>query len=231
MNNYKGTAGMIIAIDGPAGAGKTTTAREVAKQLGFSYLDTGAMYRALTWIAMQRHISPSDGATLTAMAQKFPIEFMPQDGLNKVLVGGVDVTSEIRTPEVTTAVSEVSAHKGVREAMVQKQRELGCKGSIVAEGRDTTTVVFPQAQVKVFLDATVRERAERRLKDLERMGLTSSVEEQESDIVRRDTYDSSRTHSPLTCPADAVVIDTSQLSIEQQVEKIVALVRSHATKA
>ena len=95
MNNYKGTVGMIIAIDGPAGAGKTTTAREVAKQLGFSYLDTGAMYRALTWIAMQKHISPSDGARLTAMAQEFPIEFKPQDGLNKVFVGGVEVTSEI----------------------------------------------------------------------------------------------------------------------------------------
>lgn len=222
---------MIIAIDGPAGAGKTTTAREVAKQLGFSYLDTGAMYRALTWVAMQRHISPSDGVSLTALAQNFPLEFKPHDGQNKVFVDGVEVTNEIRTPEVTKAVSEVSAHKGVRDAMVQKQRELGQHGSIVAEGRDTTTVVFPRAQVKVFLDATVRQRAERRLKDLERMGLASSVEEQEADINRRDNYDSSRTHSPLTRAADAVVVDTSLLTIEQQVEMIVSFVRTRTTKA
>ncbi|MFQ6007980.1 MAG: (d)CMP kinase, partial [Candidatus Zixiibacteriota bacterium] len=142
-----------------------------------------------------------------------------------------DVTAEIRTPEVTRKVSEVSAHKNVRRVMVDKQRELGRSGSIVAEGRDITTVVFPDADVKVYLDASVTVRAQRRLMDLAKMGIQSNIEEQEADLRRRDEYDSKRTHSPLKKAKEAIVVDTTDLTIEQQVDRIVAIVLSVAEHA
>lgn len=224
--NLPSLKGKIVAIDGPAGAGKTTTSRLVATRLGFRYLDTGAMYRALTWFAMKHGVSPSDEVKLTALAWKLPIDFQLVDDVNRVTINGEDATEAIRTPEITKQVSEVSAHKGVREAMVAKQRSIGKEGSLVAEGRDTTTVVFPQADVKIFLDATVEQRANRRLLDLAKIGITTTLEAQIEDIERRDKYDSSRQHSPLLKSREAIVIDTSHLSIEQQVDKIVELVRS-----
>jgi cytidylate kinase len=225
-DNRTDLQGKIIAIDGPAGAGKSTTARMVAERLGYRYLDTGAMYRAVTLYALENDIARSDGERLSEAAQRIRIDFECRDGVNRVYMDGRDVTDQIRTPEVTRHVSEVSAHKGVRQAMVAKQRELGKNGSIVAEGRDITTVVFPNADVKVYLDASVTERARRRLQDLARLGIKSTLEEQEADIRRRDEYDSRRAHSPLMKAEDAVVIDTTNLTIEQQVDRIISLVAS-----
>ncbi|MEW6050466.1 MAG: (d)CMP kinase [Candidatus Zixiibacteriota bacterium] len=215
--------GRIIAIDGPAGSGKSTTAKILAARLGYNYLDTGAMYRAVTQIALQNRIAPNDAPRLAAVAQKMKITFETHEDVNRVFVDGVEVTAAIRTPEVTRHVSEVSAHKAVREAMVARQMELGKNGSIVAEGRDTTTVVFPHADIKVYLDASVETRAERRMLDLARMGITTTLDEQIADLKRRDAFDSGREHSPLQKAGDAFTIDTTDMTIDEQVANIVAL--------
>jgi cytidylate kinase len=219
-------ADRVIAIDGPAGSGKSTTSRLLAAKLGYQYLDTGAMYRALTYFAITKGIAPSDAAKLSALAKVVDISFKTEAEINHVYINGEEVTNEIRTPAVTALVSEVSAHKGVREAMVAKQKEIGKKGSIVAEGRDTTTAVFPHADIKVYMDASVKQRAQRRLIDLAKMGIATTLEEQIADIERRDSYDSGRQHSPLMRANDAVIIDTTSLTIEQQVERIITILKS-----
>ena len=218
--------GKVIAIDGPAGSGKSTTAKILAARLGYIYLDTGAMYRALTHFALANNVAISNEEKLTVLAWKLSIEFETYEDVNRVFINGVDVTKEIRDPEVTKYVSQVSAYKGVREAMVAKQTELGKNGSIVAEGRDTTTVVFTDADIKVYLDASVNERARRRLLELTKMGVSTNLEEQEADIVRRDGFDSNRTHSPLSRARDAIVVDTTNMTIEDQVDRIISLVKS-----
>ena len=216
----------VIAIDGPAGSGKSTTAKILAARLGYKYLDTGAMYRALTWFALNHGVEPSDAERLRLLAEQVSIEFETRESLNRVCINGQDVTTAIRGPEVTAHVSQVSAHPGVRRAMVVKQQELGKGGNIVAEGRDTTTVVFPEADIKVYLDAAVRTRAERRLIDMARMGIASTVEDQIEDINRRDNFDSGRKHSPLKRARDAYVIETTHKTIEEQVEAILTLLKS-----
>ncbi len=227
MNNLSHNSpierGKVIAIDGPAGSGKSTTAKIVAERLGYTYLDTGAMYRALTYYALENKINPADEKELAEIAEQLPLEFRRKDSGNLVFLNGQDISSQIRTPEVTKNVSEISAHFLVRQAMVAKQKEFGKNGSIVAEGRDTTTVVFPDADLKIYMDASVKERAKRRLLDLSNMGIESDLSEQERDINRRDKFDSQREHSPLTIAEDAVVIDTTNLTIEKQVDRIVEL--------
>ncbi len=218
--------GKVIAIDGPAGSGKSTTAKILAARLGYVYLDTGAMYRALTHFALANHVAVSDEEKLTVLARKLSIEFETHEDVNRVMINGVDVTKEIRDLDVTKHVSQVSAYKGVREAMVAKQKELGRHGSIVAEGRDTTTVVFADADIKVYLDASVNERARRRLLELTKAGVSTNLEEQEADIVRRDGLDSNRTHSPLSRARDAIVVDTTNMTIEDQVDRIISLIKS-----
>jgi cytidylate kinase len=225
LDNIKG---MVIAIDGPAGSGKTTTARMLAERLGFRYLDTGAMYRSLTLDALKHGIAPSEGDELTRRATELEIDFIADKPRDRVLLDGVDVTDDIRSPEVTRYVSEVAAHSGVREAMVARQKVLGESGSIVVEGRDTTTVVFPEADIKVFLTASVTKRAERRLLDLEALGVESSVTTQAADLKRRDAYDSGREHSPLVKAEGAIEIDTSHVTPEEQVQQIVELVAARA---
>ncbi len=229
--NLESLKGRIIAIDGPAGSGKSTTSRILAARLGYTYLDTGAMYRAVTWCALKDGIAPSDGDKLGELARTMPLEFKTENDNNRVFVGDQEITTEIRTPEVTGHVSEVSAHKQVREAMVARQQEMAGEGSVVAEGRDTTTVVFPDADIKIYLDADTRTRAERRVLDLKRMGITTTVEEQEADIIRRDKYDSGREHSPLTRADDSFIVDTSDLTIEGQVDRIIDLIRTHIEQA
>ena len=221
----------IIALDGPAGSGKSTTARILAARLGYNYLDTGAMYRALTYVALKNRVLPSDAVELKKIADAADIGFETHKDVNRVFINGVEVTNEIRTPDVTRHVSEVSAHKGVREAMVSRQKELGKDGSIVAEGRDTTTVVFPNADIKVYLDAVVDIRAQRRLLDLERAGLSSTLGEQIEDLKRRDAYDSGRANSPLMRADDAVVVDTSDMTIDQQVDEIIRLLERAIDRA
>jgi len=228
---YKLTAldGKIIAIDGPAGSGKSTTARLLASQLGFVYLDTGAMYRAITWFALRNDLPIDDSVTLTTVARRIKIEFEIDGELNRVYLNGTDITEEIRTPEVTKAVSQVSAHPGVRREMVKRQKEIGKKGNIVAEGRDTTSVVFPDANIKIYLDASIEERARRRLLELSHKGISTTLEEQVKDLQRRDKYDSSREFSPLKKTRDAIVIDTSNLTIEEQVDRIIKLIKTKLT--
>jgi cytidylate kinase len=216
----------VIAIDGPAGSGKSTTAKILAARLGYQYLDTGAMYRALTWFAIQNGVAPSDGPKLAVLARSVAINFETHEDVNRVFINGQEVTSVIRSPMVTQLVSEVSAHQGVRQAMVEKQRELGAEGEIVAEGRDTTTVVFPAADVKVYLDCDVATRAQRRLIDMARMGISTTLQEQTAEITRRDKYDSERQHSPLTRARDAYLVETTNTTIEEQVERVLALLKS-----
>jgi cytidylate kinase len=216
----------IIAIDGPAGSGKSTTAKILAARLGYIYLDTGAMYRALTWFAAQNGVEPSDAARLEKLARTVAIDFNTEEKVNRVSINGRDVTEEIRTPMVTQLVSEVSAHPGVRRAMVEKQQEMGKDGGIVAEGRDTTTVVFKNADVKIYLDADVKTRAQRRLIDMARLGISTTLEEQMEDIERRDKYDSEREASPLSKAPDALVVNTTHMTIEGQVDQILSILKS-----
>jgi len=218
--------GKIIAIDGPAGSGKSTTARMLAARLGYVYLDTGAMYRAVTLYALRNNIPLSDEKELTKAAGHISVSFLTEKDINHVFMGREEITQAIRSAEVTAAVSQVSAHAGVREAMVKQQRELAQDGNIVAEGRDTTSVVFPEADLKVYLDASVEERARRRLIDFVRLNINSTLEEQIKELTRRDSYDKNRMNSPLTRTSDAAILDTTNLSVEEQVDRILKMAKS-----
>lgn len=221
---------LIVAIDGPAGAGKSTVARMVARRLGLLFLDTGAMYRAVTWKALKEGLPLDDASAMTRLTRDTAITLVPGETGDRVLVDGQDVTDAIRTPEVTRNVSQVSAHPGVREVLVERQRELGQGGGVVAEGRDIGTVVFPQAPVKIFLVASPMERARRRAKDLEAKGHTVDLDELAAEIARRDAYDSNRAVSPLKPAEDAVHVDTDNLSVEQVVDTILDIAREREAK-
>lgn len=219
-------AGKVIAIDGPAGSGKSTTARMLAEKIGFIYLDTGAMYRAVTHFALQHGVSPEDGRALEAIARKVAISFKMIDSINHVFMNDEDVTEAVRSPEVNEAVSPVSAHAGVREALVARQRQLAKKGNVVAEGRDTTSVVFPDADLKVYLDASLEERARRRMLEYTRNGIQTTIDEQKDLLSRRDKIDSGRSNSPLKRTRDSILVDTTNLNIEEQVDRVLALIKT-----
>lgn len=205
----------VVALDGPAGSGKSTVARAVAARLGFDYLDTGAMYRAVAFEAIRRGADPQDAARIGEIARQ-----MDLDVSERVIVNGADATVEIRGPEVTRAVSAVAGHPEVRSEMVLRQREWADgRAGVVMEGRDIATVVFPSAEVKVFLTASETARAERRSKEM----LASDYNDVAADMVRRDRADSTRAASPLAAAPDAVVIDTTDLTSEQVVDKVLAL--------
>lgn len=218
---------MIIAIDGPSGAGKSTVAKAVAKKLGFSCLDTGAMYRAVAWQAVQNGVSFDDTEALGAVARGYDIAFGHEPGNptpKTVSIGGADVTKAIRTAEIDRAVSPVSAVPAVREALVDQQRRIGGQGDYVVEGRDIGTVVFPQAEVKVFLTASDEERASRRVRQNAERGVGSvDYAEVLADIRRRDDHDSSRAASPLKPAEDARHIDSSSRAIDDVIDEICAM--------
>jgi cytidylate kinase len=220
----------VIAIDGPAGSGKSTTAKIVAARLGFVYLDTGAMYRSITFLALREGIPLSEGGRLEDLAMTTTIRFNMRDGCQQTVANNEDITEEIRSPEVTAAVSEVSAHPSVRRVLVSQQREYGASANLVVEGRDTTSVVFPDAFLKIYLAADVEERARRRVRDFERLGKRTTLEGQIDDIKRRDDYDSSRETSPLMRTADSVVVDTTNLTIDEQANRIVELFKERANE-
>ena len=230
---------MIVAIDGPAGSGKSTTAHAIADRCNLTFLDTGAMYRAVTWRCLDAGVDASDGDAVSAVAERAKIEFGKSADGQTVSIDGRDVTRQIRTPEVDRNVSVVSAYPRVRAAMVARQRELGSAGDVVAEGRDIGTVVFPNAEVKVFLTADAAARAHRRAvqregKDAGRdaSAKADAAEEQQilQDLVRRDKLDSSRKESPLKPAEDAHMIDNSALTPEQVVQQIVDLMEAARAK-
>ena len=216
----KTMAKKVIAIDGPAGSGKSTTAKLVAKKLGFLYLDTGAMYRAITLKALENGVDVNDEKKLEKLTRDSLISFENKDGESRIWLDGEDVSEGIREPRVNRNVSYVSMHKRVRKVLVEKQRQISEENDLVAEGRDTTTVVFPHA-FKVYLDADIEERAKRRLLELQEKGIQTTLEEQVKEISRRDELDSRREASPLLRHKDAVVVDTTDLTIEQQVDRVV----------
>lgn len=220
---------MVIAIDGPAGSGKSTVAKELAQELGFGYIDTGAMYRALTWKALREKVSPLDEKALASLAKKSYIVFAEnkeKSGRYQVMINNVDVSQAIRTLPVTNNVSAVSSLPTVRQAMVKRQRNMAEKKrkGVVVEGRDIGTVVFPHADLKIYLTATPRERAKRRQRDFERAGRKVSLSALEREIIRRDRMDSSRRDSPLAKASDAHLIDTTGRKAKEVVEEILKLV-------
>ena len=215
---------IVVAIDGPAGAGKSTIAKLAAEKLGYAYIDTGAMYRSVAWKFLQTG-REFDEAYISELANTMIIEFKPEAKINRVFVDGTEVTEAIRTPEVTAIVSRVAAIGAVREAMVEQQRRMGEIGGVLMDGRDIGTVVFPHAQLKIFLTATVEERARRRYKEMVEKGQQVELAQLQEDIAARDKQDSERAISPLRQAEDALLLDTSDMSIAQVTDKILQLVQ------
>ncbi len=217
-NNRLVPADTVIAIDGPAGSGKSTTARALAKHLDLIYVDTGAMYRALTWAAKADGIAFDDETGLAALLGATDLRLTSRNGETRVTWNGRDISNEIRTPEVEASVSTVATHAAVRRRMVDRQRALGRSSGVVMEGRDIGSVVFPMASAKIYLDATLEARAERRLRQHRKRGVEISLDDVLHEVAERDRCDSSRTESPLTISPDAMVVDNSTMTLQEQLE-------------
>jgi cytidylate kinase len=215
----------VIAIDGPAGSGKSTVAKEVAKRLGLRFLDTGAMYRCIALRAKRSGLGADDAEAITHLGEETMIEFGPGEP-QTVLLDGADVTSAIRDPEIGNLASAISVHSPVRRLLVRQQKEVVAKGGVTLEGRDTTTVVAPHAQVKVFLTASIEERARRRHLELEQKGIAVDLEQIKTEIKERDERDANREDSPLMVGEGVTVIDTDGLSVEEVIEKVLALAKN-----
>jgi len=219
------TKDVIVAIDGPAGSGKSTVSKRVAKKLDLFYLDTGAMYRALTLKVMRNNIDSEDAPAIIKIACKTEINLTLQPGEDiKVFLDGEDISGAIRTPEVTEEVQYIARIPEVRERMVQMQRRIAGRSGAVVEGRDIGTVVLPDARFKFYLDATEDERAGRRFKELKEMGIDVKLNEIKSDVQKRDASDMSRKVAPLKKAEGAIYIDTTGMSIEEVVEKIISYI-------
>lgn len=213
--------GRVIAIDGPVGAGKSTVARALARRLGYRYVDTGAMYRSVAWAAIHGGVSLADEPGVAGLARDLDIEFVPDPSGQRVMIDGEDATEAIRRPEMSEASSIVSAYPAVREAMVALQRRMGAARDVVMEGRDIGTVVFPDAEVKVYLDASLDERAGRRFRELQGRGETVTYEEVRRALEDRDRRDSTRAHSPLRVAPGAIMVNSTGMVVEEVVEEIV----------
>lgn len=220
--------GLQVAIDGPASSGKSTVAKIIAKRFGYVYCDTGAMYRSVTWAALENGIDVSDTKQVIDLARRIKITFEPGQPDQRVFVDGHEVTKDIRTEKIAANVSAVAAIPEVRAQMVEQQRQIAQAGGIVMDGRDIGTTVLPDAQVKVFLVASAHERARRRYEENLQKGLaTQSLDELEAAIKLRDKKDSTRKVSPLTQAKDAILIDTTSLTIDQVVDEISALIKKN----
>ncbi len=217
-----------IAIDGPAGAGKSTVARLVAEALGFVYVDTGAMYRAVTWKALQANLSPEQAESIVELARNMDIRLIPGKTGQRVYVDGEDVTEAIRTPAVNRLVSHIARIAEVRKLLVKKQQEIAASKGVVMDGRDIGTQVLPDAEVKIFLTASAKERAERRYQEMKDSNPSVTLEQLERDIAERDRLDEQRDISPLQRAHDAVLLDTTNMSIPQVVERILELCRTES---
>lgn len=216
---------LIIAIDGPSGAGKSTLSKLVAQALGYINIDTGAMYRCVALAAHRRGVDLADAAALGALAETIRISFVRTATAERVLLDGEDVSDAIRTPENSLRTPQIAAHPEVRQALVAQQRRLGENGGVVLEGRDIGSVVFPQADLKIFLDASAEERGRRRWQELTAKGETVDLQQTIAEVRERDAADETREHAPLVCAEDAVVLDTTGLDIPAVQQRILQLVQ------
>jgi len=221
---------LIIAIDGPSGAGKSTLAKRLAKELGFIYLDTGAIYRALALKVLRRGVDLADDTRLAELLRQTKIDLQERDGQLAVLLDGTDVAGEIRTPAVSQMASKVSALRIVRERLLDLQRGIGRKGSVVAEGRDIGTVVFPEAEVKIFLQASAEERARRRWAELRAAGREVDLAETLREMAERDKRDSERDLAPLCAAEDAIIIDSSNMTADEVARRVLTEIRKKQDK-
>lgn len=217
---------LIIAIDGPSGAGKSTLSKALAAELGYTNIDTGAMYRAVALLATRRRIPLDDAPALRQLCRQMQLEFLRNGAEERVLVDGEDVSAAIRAPEVSLLTSKVSACAAVREELVRMQQQLGREGGVVLEGRDIGTVVFPQAEVKFFLSASAEERGRRRYDELQARGVNVDLQQTIAEVRARDAADSSREHAPLCRAEDAIDIDSTALNIDQVLSLMLDVVRA-----
>ena len=220
----------VVAIDGTSASGKSTTARNVAQRLGWFFLDTGAMYRAVAYEVLRRGVDPNNFEKVAEVVQEIDIDVKPGPDGQITYVNGEDVSAYLRTPEVDKAVTPVSQNPAVRKKLVTIQRKVGENRELVCEGRDMTTVVFPDAELKIYMDADIDVRAERRKKDLEKKGIHISLEEIKNDLMRRDFADSNRDISPLKKADDAVELDTTNLTIEDEVNFVLERIKKRLKK-
>ena len=214
----------VIAIDGPAASGKSTTAKLIAEKLGYLYIDTGAMYRALTLAVLDQKIDSKNEKAINDLAKEIKIDLNMIDGEIETFLNDRNVSKEIRLPKITEIISIISAYEKVRKIMVEKQRELATEGGIVMDGRDIGTVVLPDADVKIFMEASVERRTQRRYEELKAKGLSININKIRQDIIQRDHIDSNRDISPLKPASDAKVIDTSDLTIDEQVQHVLNII-------
>jgi len=222
--------GPIITIDGPSGAGKSTVARELARNLGYDYIDSGALYRIVALQAAQQNIDENIDENLAGVCKTLDASFLIENGKYGIIYRGRDISDAIRSPEISMIASKISARKGVRDHLTALQREMGKAGNVVLEGRDAGTVVFPEAPIKFFLDATVEERGRRRFEELREKSKKVNLEQVTSDIKQRDANDSSRRHAPLAPAHDAVIIDSSPMTVGEVVARMIEIIQSKKTK-
>ncbi|MGQ9508063.1 MAG: (d)CMP kinase [Thermodesulfobacteriota bacterium] len=221
---------LIISIDGPSGAGKSTVAQALAKRLGYRYIDTGAMYRAVAWKVKRESVALEDEASLVQIASSLNLSFVTEENRIRLFENHEEITEAIRSPEMSRLASEISKRKGVREVLVEKQRTMGKDGGVVIEGRDIGTIVFPKADIKFYLNASPEERGRRRFKELMERGIEIDFKETLREVVDRDRNDMNREISPLRKAEDAIEIDSTHRSVEEVVDEMVRLIFERVKK-